>query len=450
MSALRLLALDHYFRHDIDALRRVSGVEIRSVPFTRLRDQAVRVLGAEVAIGLEPFMDPARSAARERYAMWLRDEIETMFVEWPFDAMILPSDTFFYVRDLPPATHRLGAPTIVVQKETTISPATMRDHSRIVGRHAPFASDMMTVCSDRHRDFWVRTGADATRIVVTGQPRFDMYATAAPPRQSGVPRVLFLSYELDAYVPGVGRGTGQQTWRQLRDETEHVLAETAKSGQAAVVVKHHPQQRLTDERARWRQLAAESWGRGLTVAHPDADVRELIVEADVVVAFQTTGIYEAVAAGRPTIQAAWTDAYQQHRHELIRFDDAPACVAHADSPEALRRLISQAPAPGKSCRSWYEEELGPVDGHAAERTVAVIRDCCTEWEWTDLARRLSRPEHRRKSARRRLAPEAAREVALRLGLPVSRIIGRSRGLDLRLADHADRRRRLLDALRDSA
>jgi hypothetical protein len=54
---------------------------------------------------------------------------------------------------------------VVVQKETTISPDTMEDHSLIVGEFAPFVSDYMTVCSERHREFWLRAGVDGGRVV---------------------------------------------------------------------------------------------------------------------------------------------------------------------------------------------------------------------------------------------------------------------------------------------
>ena len=54
---------------------------------------------------------------------------------------------------------RIGVPVVVVQKETTISEATMQTHSAEMRDAAPFIADHMTVCSERHRQFWVRAGA---------------------------------------------------------------------------------------------------------------------------------------------------------------------------------------------------------------------------------------------------------------------------------------------------
>ena len=104
-------------------------------------------------------------------------------------------------------------------------------------------------------------------------------------------------------------------------------------------------------------------------SRPDADTRELIVGADIVVGFQSTALYEAVAAGRPVIYAAWGEEYERSRHGLIPFDQAPpACIHHATSAAKLSQMFSEdLPPAGVTCTAWYEEALGPVDGLATDR-----------------------------------------------------------------------------------
>ena len=77
-------------------------------------------MGSQVARGLARIQRPRLSAAaRRRYAAWLDGEVRRLYLERAFDVIVLPSDTFFYVRTLPAAAHRLGLPVVVVQKETT-------------------------------------------------------------------------------------------------------------------------------------------------------------------------------------------------------------------------------------------------------------------------------------------------------------------------------------------
>ena len=263
---------------------------------------------------------------------------------------------------------------MVVQKETTVSHATMAEHSRVLHDEAPFLADFMTVCSDRQREFWVRAGADADRVEVTGQPRFDVYVNPPPSGTTTPKRVLFLSYHLDAYVPGAGRGKGLLTWEPLRSATELALLDAARRGVCDVVVKCHPQQPYRAEAARYARLAGSTWHRGFAVADVDADARDLIVATDMVVGFQTTALYEAVAARRSVVYAAWGEEYERLRGGLIPFHEAPqGCLTHASSAQELAAVLSADLHPaGPSCSAWYDGALGVVDGAATERVVRCL------------------------------------------------------------------------------
>jgi hypothetical protein len=199
-AAVRFLVLEHHFAQDIAALCRAAGEEIEFdvMSYDLLRSEALRVLPQEVASGLEAFVKPEHEDARRRFAAILREILEDRFTVSPFDAIVMPSDTFFYVRATPSVAHALGVPLLVVQKETTISEYTMREHSQELRRYYPPLADRMTVCSERHKRFWVRAGGEPNRIVVTGQPRFDFYRRpsewpAEVPIGNGGPSVLFLS-----------------------------------------------------------------------------------------------------------------------------------------------------------------------------------------------------------------------------------------------------------------
>ena len=93
----------------------------------------------------------------------------------------------------PPPHTGSGMPVVVVQKETTMSQATMETFSTEVGAAAPFISDFMTVCSERQREFWIRAGPTCDRIEMTGQPRFDVYASS-PHRSRIIAKARALSH----------------------------------------------------------------------------------------------------------------------------------------------------------------------------------------------------------------------------------------------------------------
>ncbi len=385
---MRFLVLEHHFAQDIDALRQAAGpeIELDVIPYELPRAEALRLLPQEVASGLEAFARPELEGARERFAAILREILEDRFTAAPFDAVVMPSDTFFYVRATPPIAHSLGVPFLVAQKETTISEHTMREHAEELRRFAPPLADYMTVCSERHKTFWERAGGDGNRIVVTGQPRFDFYGrpSAWPgdvPFGGDGPSVLFLSYAVDAYHPSEGRGGA--AWSDLHVKTEQGLHALAREGWR-VLIKPHPQQPVASLQ-QWRERAGELWGTRVFLVDPAADVRPLIVACDVTVGFQSTALLEAMLAGRPVLYTGWDQAATALGADLIPFqewDDEIGVIRDAQElPAAAIRARGQSCSPAvlERRREIAERYLGPLDGLASERTVAVLREQAERW-----------------------------------------------------------------------
>jgi CDP-Glycerol:Poly(glycerophosphate) glycerophosphotransferase len=388
LSCVRFLVLEHHFAQDIEALRRAAGgaVELDVIPYELLRSEALRILPEEVASGLEAFASPELEGARRRYEAVFREILEDRFTSKPFDAVVMPSDTFFYVRSAPAAAHALGVPFLVAQKETTISEQALSEHAERIRRFAPPLADRMTVCSERHKRFWIRAGAAEERILVTGQPRFDFYSHRSgwpveAVREQG-PSVLFLSYAVDAYHPGEGRG--EAAWSALHRQTERGLFELARRGWR-VLIKPHPQQQL-DSLRRWRREAADLWERRIFVVDAQADVRPLIVAADAVVGFQSTALLEAMLVGRPVLYTAWDQAAEALEDRLIPFhrwereiavirkaEDLPAAVVAARGNACSADVV-------RSRREIAERYLGPLDGQAAQRTLAALSEEAALWE----------------------------------------------------------------------
>lgn len=367
---MRILALDHFFDQDLAALRSAlgPGEQLDVLPYQRLHRVArhhfpsAAFQGLETAVEL-PDADWAtyRAAARDLTDWWAGAYRPNVFV--------VPTDAIFYLRPVIERFAAVGVPTVVVQKETSISPMVMEEHSAAVGRTVPFLSAAMTVCSDRNRAFWLLAGTPDEAIIVTGQPRFDVYAQPDSGRAPAVgpPHLLYLSYDDLAYLPSDVGVAYEGTWRDLRRETEQVIAEAAESGRWQVTVKRHPQ-----------QVPGQEWlGSGVEVAPRDADTRQLILSADAVVGFQTTAIFEAVVAGRPVLYPAWGPVFERARPMLLSFHTQPGVATHVTGRAELVAALALSPdalaRPTAEGRAAAEEQLGPVDGRAATRVLDVLR-----------------------------------------------------------------------------
>lgn len=370
--ALRILAFDHFYSQDIDALRQGLGPSdsLDVLAFERLGSTAAKIF-PEVA-----FTGVSRAYQADMVEVWERYRpVAHRFADWVQAAydpnvFVVPSDTFFYLRPVIERLRSAGVPTAVVQKETTISPDVMDLHSREVGRWVPYMSDVMTVCSQRHKDFWVRSGAPAASIHVTGQPRFDIYSEARTSRsaRASLPRLLYLSYDDDAYLlPGGSGVLDSASWREQRRATEEAIADVAGT-QWDVTAKRHPQ-----------QVAQDDWlGSAVERADNLADTRTLIVSADAVIGFQTTALFEAALAGKPVLYAAWGDVYEQARPALIPFHEYGPMATHVTSAGQLRSLLTGGPdllpRPKAESLAIVEQHLGPTDGRATQRVLQLLRD----------------------------------------------------------------------------
>jgi CDP-Glycerol:Poly(glycerophosphate) glycerophosphotransferase len=393
---MRLLCVDHYFAQDIEAIQASvpAGSRCWSIGWEHFYVIARRFFPEEVFTGIEAYFRPEHAAARDRYANAVSRELERLHRIYRFDALLAPSDTFFWIRAPAQWCREHGIPFVVLQKEATIPPGWMEGPAREWGEISPFIGDLMLVSSDHHRQFWINAGVSADTVVVTGQPRFDLYARPERRRtwrELGIaepsrPAVLFLTYDASAYLPLIDR-TGLAPWLQMRTETEQALLELARAGEVEVLVKPHPQP-AEDQTAHLRELAREP---GVRILDPRGDVRYSILNADVVVGFQSTALLEALAAGRPTIYTWWTEQVE-HAAGLIPFHEQPEAISVARSPEelqqAVRSAVEAAPAGSDAARELVELYLGRVDGHAAERCLAEIVRICEGTAVTPARRKL--------------------------------------------------------------
>lgn len=383
LSAVNVLVMNHSFEHDITALEAASPDWCwRVVNLDLFAREATRVMGQEVTEDLgayaRPHLAERRAAYRERLARLLED----LFLERPFDLFVAPSDSYFYLRDAPEACKRLGVPFIVVQKETTIAPWNMEVGATALREHAPLVARHMTVCSERHREYWERAGASRKQMTVTGQPRFDFYAQTPRerlPYGSDGPIILFFSYLPDFYQVGMVGSEGKPIWHDLLERTEEELWRLAGEGYR-VLVKPHPLQPFPAEERRIRDRVGSLYGTKVFAVDGALDVRRLIAGSDVAVGFQSTVIIEAMVAGLPTLYTFWDPECRRIEGTLTPYHEWDDLIDVVRDADRFAETVRAAQPALRGSERWDarrrlgEFHLGPLDGRASERTVRVLAD----------------------------------------------------------------------------
>lgn len=386
---MNVLAINHYFEQDIEAFVSAGGSHrYWPISFRYFTPAAERVFSKPVFTGLEAFHRAEYEEQRVRYAQLAQKRVHELYSVFPFDIVLAPSDTFFWVRAVIDAVHELGIPFVVLQKEATVTEAIMGDLARELGSLFPFIGDWMFVSSEHHRRFWTDSGADPRRISVTGQPRFDFYRQPKrwkswkdlgleldPARRN----VLFFTYDSSAYLPMWVRD-GLSPWLQMRRETEEVLLQLAKEEDVNIIIKPHPQP-AEDQTDHLRTLTRHPHVYALDGA---ADTRQLIVNSDVVIGFQSTVMFESMAAGKKTIYTYWTSPVLEAGDSLVPFHRMDDALDVAKSPHDLKQLVCAATSISDSAvrqrAQAFEQYLGPLDGLATDRCLAIMCDLSVRFE----------------------------------------------------------------------
>jgi hypothetical protein len=397
---VNLLIVDHHFDQDIDAIRRGAGSHaIRVLAAERFGRIARRHFPAEVfssSLG-EQYGFPQYAESRERHYEDVRNLLREIYATYAFDVLIVPSDVILSFRPFARVAREMGIPFVVLQKETTISPHTMVNQACVIGKWLPFGADLMLACSDNQKAFWLNAGAAPERIIVTGQPRFDVYYRHDQRRSladmgidvdPSLPTVMFLSYDVGAYSP---EGPLTPTWVELRGETEKVVTELALEGKFNLLVKTHPQQQgMVETRARMRKLAGEKWRRTVHLVAGHVDFRQLVPNVDVVVGFQTTAMFEAMAAGKRVIYTFWGDATRRYVSDLIPLHEMRDALEIATSADGLRSMLMEpkdwSPESRELRLREAEHQLGPLDGKATNRAVTELEKFVSAYLVTDESR----------------------------------------------------------------
>ena len=109
---MRLVCIDHYFEQDIGALRggvRHSPLLLHSTT-SRSWSSREEFFPDEVFTGIEAYFRPEHADARAAYRKAIDKELERLQAVYRFDALLAPSDTFFWIRALIEAAQTRGIP----------------------------------------------------------------------------------------------------------------------------------------------------------------------------------------------------------------------------------------------------------------------------------------------------------------------------------------------------
>jgi hypothetical protein len=250
------------------------------------------------------------------------------------------------MRLAPVVARSLGIPTVFVQ------------HG-MCARHPKYrrpVSDRLCVWGEADGETLRALGCEPGRIVVTGPPGFDGLRADPPPPEARR-RVLVTAVS----------GSGETSEAHVRRVLDYVLEGLSRLPDVDVRVRPHPGDRLG--------VAAQVAARHRVEIRGGEPLAAGLSWAGIVVSMASTSGFEAILAGRPLVFAdpLGADALVSYAREGAALpggsaEEVAASVSAILDREATREGLEAGQ------REYRGRHAAGLDGHAAARVAAVIRD----------------------------------------------------------------------------
>lgn len=309
------------------------------------------------------------------------------------ESLIVGNFTYWMVHDIAAALEGSGQRLVVVHKEGLVSawPSVAADYAnKVTAGVGSTTANRVSVHSTATKELIARCGiVPADRIIVTGAIRLDSCHRSRR-RLSGEPPQRFHRITFFTFWPTVGIRLGLDSpdrsgavrhpdWSRTLEMTLRVAEQLAANRpDVEVVIKSKGWvSRLPDIAEMLEQLA--DTGHSNLLVHSEGEGQQLLLASDAIVAFNSTVILEAIAAGTPTFVPGFEF---KENPDYRQYDlDLAGTVRYASSPEELRaqlETILDGP-PTKRRAALTSEELsvleryaGNADGAATERLATFL------------------------------------------------------------------------------
>lgn len=376
---------DEFYRDIQEIFRGDTKFELLTWPHYAIRPIADVLLDRSLRHDAYVTDDPAIEATKPRYrrflgAMWRRHQALR-----PIHAVISANFGYCIQREFAFALERQGTPFMIVQKENlNAATAERRQIWRKIYKdgRGPFGGRRILVYNEMERDLELDSGiVGPDRVEIVGMPRLDRLhrwrREHAGPEPDGAPaRVMFFSFSRSDKIPvesGLNKGWGQF----CADTHRAMLALARKRPDIQVTAKTKGISRQNEELLQLLHSGDSEPPANLHIL-TGGDAFEPMAASRVVVGFNTTGLIEALALGKPVIVPRFGEAVDPDLGKYVI--DLGDAVEYADTPDQLQALVSQyaerplltpmelSPNVQKILRYW----VGNDDGQASRRAYAAI------------------------------------------------------------------------------
>ena len=382
---MNILILNHHFDYDIEALINESNGKhnIKTIRPEYFSERAELIFPKEVfSSDLTAYHKKKYKKNRLTYKQEARKLLFDLFKVFQFDVFISPSSVFFYIRDVLTACDDLNIGIVIFQKELGTAKDNQENLNYIIKKYFPVHGDLIATCSEDSNNAWIKMGADPKISFVTGQPRFDYYFNLPKKIKTHNKTYLFFSYFLHAYVTSNSNKDDYNPWTELCDNTIECLVKLAvQNPNDQVLIKPHPQQDLFSISRIYNQVKNI---KNIEILDSKTDSRKVLVDSDIIIAFQSSVLLEALILNKKVIYTYWTSEVIKLSKILLPFHEYDEFLSVSKSKEDFYKLLvnPKSIVGGKNLNSLqikkrierFNSFFGDVKGDSSKKVLSLTSE----------------------------------------------------------------------------
>jgi len=390
------------FHEDVEeSFRNSPDFDVVAWPSYALKAFASPILSPSLDHNFYLTTDPKIESSKAAYRDFLAKTWAHFTALMKVDVVLTGNFSYCAEREFAAMLETAGTPFIALHKENVRPPKRVAYwHYLYKERRGPFTGRLVVVYNEIERDLQIASNvADPDRIVVAGMPRLDRIhrwrRQNAGPSETTSKQVLFFAFARHEKLTAIQRKPsagvagnmedmdgdwGKMGWTELGEGSHRAMVELARRRpDIKVIIKTKGQRRKKDDIMSMLQSAAAELPSNVEVVS-GGDPFKLMTESRTVIGFNTTGLLEAIAAGKPVIVPWFGEAQDPAmRDHIINLDQA---VAYAQSEEHLIQLVSEHVDYPRDIPSELDETasrilkywVGNPDSEAGTRVHQAIKD----------------------------------------------------------------------------
>jgi hypothetical protein len=330
-----------------------------------------------------------REKLRKKYSILLND-LKRLF---NIKCLLLPKLNDDWIVDFQLAAKKIEMPIIVSDRESAITQKRMEVYPSLLAKHKRDlnVADYITVNNDMHLEFFLKSGIDTKKLILTGSPQSDIWKVKrySQPLNNLVNKldknkknVLYLGFGVRAYLNFYYKND-DRTWDTLCKEVHEELANFIINNKDQVNFLY----KIGSKPARdywhgyddfYEKLKKNGAENSIIQVRDKILTPELLPQIDLTVSFQTTGVVEAMFHNAPIIYLGWGELYDDIKHTLHDFENSG--VLYASSKKILRDLLNgyindDLPQMDRNkFDKWKYDFFYKADGKASNRILSLVSE----------------------------------------------------------------------------